>query len=150
MNGADHALDAALSLVNEARRAGAPSPRSESAEEALESRYGCSLRLAVYGSLAPGEANHHHLAGLRGAWEHGTVLGRKLDRGWGSRTGYPGLELSGAGDDVPVLLFTSADLPAAWARLDAFEGDDYRRVLAAVRRDGAVFAVANVYELTRR
>lgn len=29
-------------------------------------------------------------------------------------------------------LFESPDLPAHWARLDAFEGDGYRRVVAAV------------------
>ena len=29
-------------------------------------------------------------------------------------------------------LFTSDDLPAHWARLDAFEGDEYERVAIAV------------------
>ena len=147
MNDAGLDLEAALSLVNEARRAGTHTASSLRAEETLESRFGCSRRLVVYGSLAPGEANHHHLADLRGSWERGSVRGRKHDRGWGARTGYPGLELTSAGDEVPVLLFVSDDLPGAWERLDAFEGSDYRRVLAPVRRDATLVAVANVYEL---
>jgi gamma-glutamylcyclotransferase (GGCT)/AIG2-like uncharacterized protein YtfP len=120
--------DRAIFLANVARRAGSPSPASIDAERSLESRFGCSRRLAIYGSLAPGESNHHHIADLRGTWEDASVRGRKIDRGWGAKTGYPGLELSSGGDEVPVMLFLSDDLPAAWARLDAFEGRDYCRV----------------------
>lgn len=145
--GLDH--DRALFLANAARRAGSHSPDSIDAERALESRFGCSRRLAIYGSLAPGEANHHHIADLRGTWEDASVRGRKIDRGWGARTGYPGLELSREGDDVPIMLFVSDDLPGAWTRLDAFEGRDYCRVLAEVLRDGQMIGVANVYELRR-
>ena len=107
-----------------------------------------TIGATVNGSLAPGEANHHHIADLRGTWERASVQGRMIDRGWGARKGYPGLELSRDGDDVPVMLFASDDLPRAWARLDAFEGRDYCRVLATVLREGTV-TVANVYELRR-
>ncbi len=144
--GAD--LDRALALVNEARRAGASSPSSD-AELSVESRFGCSRRVAIYGSLAPGEANHHQIADLRGTWERGSVRGRKLDRGWGAGVGFPGLELSPEVGEVPVMLFVSDDLPGAWARLDAFEGSDYCRVLTPVRREGVVVGVATVYELRR-
>ena len=144
---ADADLERALSAVNEARRTGAGSPASD-AELSLESRFGCSRKLAIYGSLAPGASNHHQIADLRGTWERASVQGRMIDRGWGARKGYPGLELSRDGDDVPVMLFASDDLPRAWARLDAFEGRDYCRVLATVLREGTV-TVANVYELRR-
>jgi gamma-glutamylcyclotransferase (GGCT)/AIG2-like uncharacterized protein YtfP len=40
--------------------------------------------------------------------------------------------LDDAGDVVEVAVFESDDLPAHWARLDAFEGDEYERVVAAV------------------
>jgi gamma-glutamylcyclotransferase (GGCT)/AIG2-like uncharacterized protein YtfP len=90
-------------------------------------------RLAVYGSLAPGRANHHHLAGLKGQWRRGTVRGRLIDEGWGAALGYPGLILDSAGPVVEVHLFESADLPDHWPRLDAFEGTGYRRVVTQVR-----------------
>jgi len=94
---------------------------------------GPETRLAVYGSLAPGRPNHRQLAGLEGAWRPGTVLGRLVAKGWGAQIGYPGLVLDAAGDAVDVQLFVSPDLLEHWTRLDAFEGDGYRRVVARVR-----------------
>jgi gamma-glutamylcyclotransferase (GGCT)/AIG2-like uncharacterized protein YtfP len=85
-------------------------------------------RLAVYGSLAPGKSNHHQLAGLSGDWRPGVVRGRLKNEGWGSGEGFPGLSPDPMGPEVPVQVFVSADLCAHWARLDAFEGADYRRV----------------------
>jgi gamma-glutamylcyclotransferase (GGCT)/AIG2-like uncharacterized protein YtfP len=90
-------------------------------------------RLAVYGTLAPGRSNHHQLAGLAGDWTHGVVRGERLAAGWGAGVGYPGLRLDPQGAEVAVQVFTSPDLPAHWARLDAFEGADYRRALARVQ-----------------
>jgi gamma-glutamylcyclotransferase (GGCT)/AIG2-like uncharacterized protein YtfP len=89
-------------------------------------------RLAVYGTLAPGRSNHGQLAGLTGAWSHGTVRGALHQAGWGAGEGYPGLTLDPEGGDIAVQVFTSPDLPAHWARLDAFEGADYRRVAVTV------------------
>jgi gamma-glutamylcyclotransferase (GGCT)/AIG2-like uncharacterized protein YtfP len=94
-----------------------------------------STRLAVYGSLAPGRVNHHQLAGLRGRWRQGTVRGRLEDVGWGAPLGYLGLVLDSAGPVLEVYLFESSDLPDYWARLDAFEGAEYQRVVAQVRTD---------------
>jgi len=104
-------------------------------------------RLAVYGSLAPGEANHGQLSGLRGSWSQGRIRGHLEDRGWGARIGFPALRLDATGREVAVQVFTSDDLPAAWPRLDAFEGADYRRVVAAVTLDDGSFVAANVYVL---
>ncbi|RVT95074.1 gamma-glutamylcyclotransferase [Sphingomonas crocodyli] len=92
-------------------------------------------RLAVYGTLAPGRANHHELADLRGTWRGGIVRGRLVQKGWGADFGYPALILDPAGDAVPVHLLDSADLPAHWARLDDFEGDGYARVVASIETD---------------
>lgn len=85
--------------------------------------------LAVYGTLAPGRSNHHELAGLAGRWSHGWVRGLLLPQGWGAAAGYPGLLLDDDGALVAVQLFHSDDLPAHWARLDAFEGPGYCRTL---------------------
>lgn len=104
--------------------------------------------LATYGTLAPGRLNHHQLAGLNGVWERGTVRGRLLDAGWGAAEGYPGLILDPAGDRVEVHLFTSADLPDHWARLDAFEGAGYTRRTVAVDVAGDKRA-AQLYTLTQ-
>lgn len=90
-------------------------------------------RLATYGTLAPGRANHHQLAGLKGSWRQGWVRGQLTDAGWGSAMGYPGLILDASGPDVAVHLFESPNLPDHWPRLDAFEGTGYRRVVTQVR-----------------
>ena len=48
------------------------------------------------------------------------------------RLGYPALRLDPDGSTVGVDIFESADLPAHWARLDAFEGPGYERVITTV------------------
>jgi gamma-glutamylcyclotransferase (GGCT)/AIG2-like uncharacterized protein YtfP len=93
------------------------------------------MRLAVYGTLAPGRVNHHQLAGLNGDWRRGSVRGHLVEAGWGATLGFPALSLDPDGPVVDVLLFESPDLPAHWERLDAFEGDGYRRVVTTVRTD---------------
>ena len=41
----------------------------------------------------------------------------------------------------------SKGLPARWAELDRFEGDEYRRVLVPVRLPNARMLAANLYAL---
>jgi gamma-glutamylcyclotransferase (GGCT)/AIG2-like uncharacterized protein YtfP len=89
-------------------------------------------RLATYGSLAPGRPNHHQLAGLEGRWLKGHVDGLLVDAGWGASLGYPALVFDPAGVAIGVNVFESIDLPAHWARLDAFEGPGYQRVVTTV------------------
>jgi gamma-glutamylcyclotransferase (GGCT)/AIG2-like uncharacterized protein YtfP len=84
-------------------------------------------RLATYGTLAPGRVNASQLTDLTGTWTTGTIRGRLVETGWGAALGYPALVLDAEGEAVPVHLFTSPDLPAHWARLDAFEGSEYLR-----------------------
>ena len=112
-------------------------------------------RLAVYGSLLPGEDNHHHVATLAGRWMEGTVEGSLCDRGWAARQGYPGFVPGSSGDRVAVKVLESPALPDAWDRLDAFEGEAYRRILAPVEMasgtgagEETVWRVCNIYELT--
>jgi gamma-glutamylcyclotransferase (GGCT)/AIG2-like uncharacterized protein YtfP len=111
-------------------------------------RLGARNRLAVYGSLAPGQANHHVLAGLRGEWRDGTVRGDLHPVGWGMTFGFPALAWRADGPVVPVKLFESFDLPAHWRRLDAFEGNAYRRVVVPVKI-GDSDLPANIYVVAR-
>ena len=104
-------------------------------------------RLATYGTLGPGRANHHHLAMLKGQWSKGWVRGRLHNQGWGADQGFPGLVLDQAGDVVDVDVVTSEALPDHWARLDAFEGAEYQRVLAEVTTAEGGFE-AFIYVLT--
>ena len=98
-------------------------------------------RLATYGTLSPGRPNHHQLSGLNGRWSRGSVRGDLHEDGWGAAQGFPGLVLSSTGALVTVDIFTSDDLPAHWSRLDAFEGEGYRRVATEVLTpDGVVEA----------
>jgi gamma-glutamylcyclotransferase (GGCT)/AIG2-like uncharacterized protein YtfP len=95
--------------------------------------HGVETRLATYGTLSPGQMNHHHLSELKGRWRRGTVNGWLKEGGWGSALGFPGLVLDPAGPIVEVQLFESEELPGHWSRLDEFEGSGYDRVVTQVR-----------------
>ena len=84
--------------------------------------------LFVYGTLRRGGSNHFRMAGARFV-AAGTVRGRIYQIDW-----FPGLVLNAAAGDVRGELFAAnADLIA---RLDAFEGGDYRRVRAMATMEG--------------
>ena len=101
-------------------------------------------RLASYGTLAPGRENHHIMGGMMGRWSRGTVRGHLCPKGWGAEKGFPGLILDRKGVDVPVMVFTSEDLPDHWARLDAFEGTGYSRVVTDVETEDGILT-ASIY-----
>ena len=103
-------------------------------------------RLVSYGTLAPGRPNAHQLDALTGTWAKGVVRGHLLQAGWGIHYGYPGMVPDPEGPEVEVYVFTSADLPAHWARLDAFEGEAYLRQPVDVEMDGGVVQ-ACIYRL---
>ena len=108
-----------------------------------------SHRLAIYGSLAPGRPNHHHVARLRGRWMLGEVHGRLIEAGWGASLGFPALVLDPDGSALGVQVLESDDLPAHWSRLDDFEGPGYERVLTTVHtRNGDVAAYIYVLSAT--
>ena len=95
------------------------------------------IRLATYGTLAPGRVNNVQLESLRGKWTTAIVKGNLFEAGWGANLGFPGLTLDPSGEDIEVFVFESEDLPDHWARLDEFEGDGYRRVeTSAVTSNG--------------
>lgn len=102
------------------------------AEERIETHYRASESLAVYGSLAPGRANHHVVAPLEGTWADGMVEGDLVEAGWGAPLGYPAFRPRSGGGEIAIHLLTSQRLPDAWARLDEFEGAEYCRILVPV------------------
>ena len=104
-------------------------------------------RLFVYGTLAPGRPNEHVLADVSGTWQPATVRGSLVQDGWGAAVGYPGIVLSEQGEEVGGFVFTSADLPAHWSRLDEFEGEGYVRVIAPARLASGATVDAYVYAL---
>jgi len=104
-------------------------------------------KLFVYGSLAPGESNAHMLSELQGSWQKATTNGELVASGWGNAMGFPGIRLSPTGNEVPGLVFESADLTNYWHVLDAFEGKEYQRVITQVVLESGSVTEAFVYEL---
>ena len=53
-----------------------------------------------------------------------------------------------ASEDIEVLVLDAPTLADAWPELDAFEGEEYARILVPVCIDGARW-IANIYALRR-
>ena len=125
------------------RKIAIPSKREAAKLEALldELLDHPSRRLAVYGTLAPGEENHHVIVRIQGTWERGWV------RGVLGRSGrYPAFLWNPQAKRSPVQVLSSSRFPHHWARLDRFEGAAYRRILVPVTTAGQRVRVANIYE----
>ena len=132
--------------ANAARRQDA----SSDAERRLEALFRTRQALAVYGTLAPGQPNHHVVAPLGGEWTGGLVEGDLFPVGWGATLGYPAFRPRAGGAAVAVQVLTSSLLAAAWPDLDHFEGPEYRRILIPVFRslpadERRLYTVANLY-----
>jgi gamma-glutamylcyclotransferase (GGCT)/AIG2-like uncharacterized protein YtfP len=128
----------------------ADAPGAADAERRLEVRFATSRVLAVYGSLAPGQPNHHVVAPLGGEWTEGVIEGDLLPVGWGATLGYPAFRPRDGGSAVAVQVLTAPRLAAAWPDLDRFEGAEYRRILVPVFTSGPagerrLYTVANLY-----
>ena len=100
-----------------------------------------NTRLAAYGTLQPGESNHAMLADVPGTWVTGTVEGVRF-----VANGYPAFVPRPGNGHVPVSVLTSDALPEHWARLDDFEGVDYRRIIVPVTLASGGILEANLYE----
>lgn len=106
-------------------------------------------RLFVYGTLAPGRANHHRLQPLGGTWVPATIKGVLHAEGWGAKLGCPGIVLDPNGDDVRGFVLSTDALAEYWSELDRFEGAEYERVLVEARLDDQQRVEACVYVLRR-
>jgi gamma-glutamylcyclotransferase (GGCT)/AIG2-like uncharacterized protein YtfP len=152
-------LLSAVAMLNELRRTRPDDRRLAELEAKLSGRFGMNQRLATYGSLAPGGPHHASLAGLSGEWRT-SLFARGCLRaaGWGAALGFPGFVWDEQGESIAVSLLTSAELPALWSGLDAFEGSDYRRIVvllhaapappaAALANRARLLTLANIYAL---
>ena len=83
---------------------------------------GPEIRLATYGTLAPGRQNHGQLSCLLGRWLVGHVRGSLVMAGWGAKLRYPGLILDPDGAPTEVFVFESQALPQHWHRLERVRG----------------------------
>ncbi len=90
-------------------------------------------RLFIYGSLQPGGPNEHILADVDGEWLPAVVMGRLVDKGWGASMGFPGLVIDAAGTAIEGYVLSAENLGDKWAELDAFEGEEYERVVTVAR-----------------
>lgn len=107
---------------------------------------GAEMRLATYGTLAPGRQNHGQLSDLYGRWLVGHVRGSLVEAGWGAKLGYPALIPDPTGSPIEVFVFESQALTHHWRRLDAFEGPGYRRIAVDVTTAEGVLP-ASIYVL---
>ena len=120
--------------------------RVTGAEERLEELFDTRQTLAVYGTLAPGQPNHHVVAPLGGEWTDGVIEGDLFPEGWGATLGYPACRPRTGGPSVAVKVLSAPALLAAWPAIDRFEGPGYRRILVPVfTREGRLYTVANLY-----
>lgn len=97
-------------------------------------------RLVAYGTLRPGQVNHHLVRDLEGIWRRGRIKGRVVPQ----PSGYTALRPDDPGE-TEVEVLESAGLAEAWPRLDAFEGAAYRRRLVAVTLSDGQRLAAYVY-----
>lgn len=143
-----------IATVNNARglddKSGEPRKVAADAEAQLETLFGISRTLAVYGTLVPGRSNHHIVEPLGGEWSEGFVEGDLAPAGWGATLGFPAFLPRAGGPLVGVHVLTSAKLSADWPRLDDFEGPGYRRILVPVftvdeANSRQLHTVANLY-----
>jgi gamma-glutamylcyclotransferase (GGCT)/AIG2-like uncharacterized protein YtfP len=152
-------LVAAANAVRRQRGASGNAVGSEGryAERQLDALFRTSHTLAVYGTLAPGQPNHHVVAPLGGEWTDGLIEGDLLPVGWGAALGYPGFRPRVGGAAVAVQVLTAPLLATAWPTLDRFEGPGYQRILVPVfctelspgqTGERRLYTVANLYAAT--
>jgi len=98
-------------------------------------------RLIVYGTLAPGEINHHWLSSISGKWAQAEVPG-KIDRSGTYPFFFPGRGWE------KVQIFESTGLPTHYRPLDRFEGREYQRIFWPVLTPIG-WRIGQIYAATR-
>ncbi len=103
--------------------------------------------LIVYGTLAPNKPNHFVVEHIKGTWHKGKVKGKLINKGWGAQTGHGGYTPASPEDqsDIEASILLSGELINHWQRLDDFEGDDYKRVLATYELETGEKGVGYIY-----
>lgn len=106
--------------------------------------------LIIYGSLAPGEKNHHIVAHIKGQWLNAKVFGSLENMGWGANYGYLGFRKASqtTPQEIPVHILISEELPQNWEYLDDFEGDGYQRVLCEYELNNGETSQGYIYAVS--
>ena len=99
-----------------------------------------NTRLASYGTLRPGGANHQALSSCEGTWIQGTMRGAISHQDQ-----LPLFDWNVSGDEVSVDVLTSSALVDKWEELDSFEGNLYSRARVPVTIQDGSAVVATVY-----
>lgn len=99
-----------------------------------------SEKLLAYGSLAPGQPNHHIMSDLGGTWIDCKIKGSIM-----KNEGLQYFKWDIHGEEIDVKLFTARKLKDKWKLLDRFEGPSYRRHLIIGRLSNGNLTIANVY-----
>src|SRR3546814_8061743 len=81
----------------------------DSAERDIERAYRASMTLAIYGTLAPGKVNQHHIADLGGTWRDAAVRGSLSRVPCGIHEGLPAIVLGPAQPLHPLKLLRSEE-----------------------------------------
>lgn len=100
-------------------------------------------KLAVYGTLAPGETNARILEEIKGSWETGKVSGTIM-----TDCGLPFFKWVMGKDKVKINIFVSEHLQEYWDSLDRYEGTIYRRILVPIESNNE-YIITNIYEDNR-
>ena len=78
-----------------------------------------------------------------------SVKGYLKPQGWGAEMGYPGIVLNDKGDEINGYIFCSDKLARYWDELDAFEGEEYQRILTTVKTKDNITVEAYIYILRK-
>lgn len=106
--------------------------------------------LFVYGSLAPGKANSHWLAPLKGRWQKAWARGHLFRHGKLGTHGYPAFIPENNAPWQAGLLFSHPKLSNSfWQALDQFEGAGYERKLINIKLANKSEVEAHVYAYLR-
>lgn len=113
------------------------------AERALLKTYRPGQSLIIYGTLAPGRSNHSEVQHIKGEWKKGIVKGKLLAVG----EGYLAFQHTQTGEeqDIEAFVLFSEEWMDNWPRLDEFEGEDYRRILAKYELNSGEIGIGNIY-----
>ena len=108
-----------------------------------------SEALFVYGTLCPGRENEGILKEIGGTFEEASIKGKYFPEGWIDDFPYPGVDLDQGSEVIDGYLFRSPDLYKFWGRLDAFEGPNYKRIVAEVSGEDQSLVNAYIYVINR-
>tara|TARA_B100000963_G_scaffold357876_1_gene381090 strand:- start:1658 stop:1984 length:327 start_codon:yes stop_codon:yes gene_type:complete len=99
--------------------------------------------LFVYGTLKPGGEANHYFDQIQGSWFDAYCFGNWVDD---IDIGYPIISLNKNGEKIEGKLFYSNQLKNIIKKIDEYEGEEYKRVIAKIHLFNGSLVKAFVYE----